>query len=121
MYYQATGQDEQHVVYNIPLDMSLVVDQQPVLFSIPNLSPNTSYVISVSAATQDDDGFLEGPRSNDLVAKTVVDLGTSIATSIMVFNVLVIQKQQGQMKSAIHHLEQQQQWRLVLLLYLLQL
>ncbi|XP_065904697.1 receptor-type tyrosine-protein phosphatase F-like isoform X2 [Dysidea avara] len=71
VFYQAAGKDEQHVVYNVPLDMSLTINQQPIQFNLPNLTPNTSYTISVSAATQEDDGFLEGPRSNSVAIKTI--------------------------------------------------
>ena len=58
-------------MYNVPLDMSLTINQQPIQFNLPNLTPNTSYTISVSAATQEDDGFLEGPRSNSVAIKTI--------------------------------------------------
>ena len=70
MHYQAIGQDEQYIVYNIPLDMSLITNPQPIQFSLNNLISNTSYTISVSAATQDDNGFLEGPLSDSIVIKT---------------------------------------------------
>jgi len=70
VHYQVVGQDEQYIVYNIPLDMSLTTNPQPIQFSLSNLISNTSYTISVSAATQDDNGFLEGPVSDSIVIKT---------------------------------------------------
>jgi len=71
VHYQAFGQDRQYAVHNVPLDMSLVTNNQPIQFSLDNLTSNTSYIISVSAATQHDNSFLEGPLSVSIIIKTV--------------------------------------------------